>query len=503
MKKNISRFLLPVLLFLLIIIFFAKGINNYFLGDDWFHLNITQINNFREFLNFFNPLENPQQAAFYRPITIQLFFFIIQSIFGLNPFYYHLPIYLLYLSSIYLFYRLLIFLDFSKNSRWVAILIYSLSATHFTRLFFISAGQEIVMIFFVLLYFLFFLTEKNRFKIKAQLSLVAALLSKDTAVVAPIILFFLQNNDLLINNKIEKIFLKIKEFFNHNVGFLLSLFLLLFYLFVRFCLFDQDMLKDETYQFSFSIKEAITSVYFYFWWLMGAPELIQDYMPKFYLFLPRFFTDFGRNAYLLIVLALSLLSLLIINLACSYKKVRNTKNLKKLFLAFIFIFFGLLPVIFLPKHRFAIQLGLPILGMAMFLATILGSHKKLFLTVITLITFLALNFLSIKMSEKSHYSITRAHISKKVSNYFLNNYPQIESNTTIFVTNAQTVGHEITTWGSSRQIAFALWHDNFIQAFYKDKSLKMEFEDLVDPNLLLTLQNNNEVIYVSAEEFID
>ena len=45
--------------------------------------------------------------------------------------------------------------------------------------------------------------------------------------------------------------------------------------------------------------------------------------------------------------------------------------------------------------------------------------------------------------------------------------------------------------------------DNFIQAFYKDKSLRMEFEDLVDPNLLLTLQNNNEVIYVSAEEFID
>jgi hypothetical protein len=31
----------------------------------------------------------------------------------------------------------------------------------------------------------------------------------------------------------------------------------------------------------------------------------------------------------------------------------------------------------------------------------------------------------------------------------------------------------------------------------------MEFEDLVDFNLLLTLEDNNRVIYVSAEEFID
>ena len=119
---------------------------------------------------------------------------------------------MLYLSSIYFFHRLLILLNFSKNSRRFAVLIYSLSATHFTRLFFISAAQEFFMIFFVLLYFLFFLTEKKRFKIKAQLSLIAALLSKDTAVVAPIIIFFIQNQDFLFNKNVRKVKFKINQF---------------------------------------------------------------------------------------------------------------------------------------------------------------------------------------------------------------------------------------------------------------------------------------------------
>lgn len=187
----------------------------------------------------------------------------------------------------------------------------------------------------------------------------------------------------------------------------------------------------------------------------------------------------------------------------AYKQIKKIKNLKKILLAFIFIFFGLLPVIFLPNHRFTIQLGLPILGLAMFLAVILDSHKKTYLTYLTVLIFLSLNFLNIKMSEKSHYSIARAKISEKVSNYFLSNYHQIEPNTVFFLTNGQTIGHEIANWGSSRQIAFALWHENFIQAFYKDKTLKMKYEDFNDINSLLLTENPNQVIYISAEEFLN
>ncbi len=163
-ENSRNRFYFVLLLFFLILIFFVRGIDNYFLGDDWFHLNITQISNWQEFLNFFNPLANPQQAAFYRPIPTQLFFFLVQSLFGLKPFYYHLPIYLLYIASIYLFNRLLIILNFSQRSRYISTFIFGLSATHFTRLYFISANNEVFMLFFVLLYLILFLTEKKTYK---------------------------------------------------------------------------------------------------------------------------------------------------------------------------------------------------------------------------------------------------------------------------------------------------------------------------------------------------
>jgi hypothetical protein len=81
-----------------------------------------------------------------------------------------------------------------------------------------------------------------------------------------------------------------------------------------------------------------------------------------------------------------------------------------------------------------------------------------------------LNFFSIKISEKNHYSTTRANISEKVSNYFINFYPQVDSNSIFFITNGQTVGHEITDWGSSRQIAFALGMKILFKLFIKIKA---------------------------------
>ena len=78
---------LAIVVLILTGLLFAQSLNNYFGGDDWFHLNVSQIKNFSEFLNFFNPLPNPQMTAFYRPLPNQFFFFINQSLFGLRPFF--------------------------------------------------------------------------------------------------------------------------------------------------------------------------------------------------------------------------------------------------------------------------------------------------------------------------------------------------------------------------------------------------------------------------------
>lgn len=494
LKKLINNWLLIFILILTGLIF-GQSLNNYFGGDDWFHLNVSQIKNFSEFLNFFNPLPNPQMTAFYRPLPNQFFFFINQNLFGLQAFFYHLPIYLMFLGTIYLFYQLLNKLNFAQKEVNLATIFYALSATHFTQLYFISANQEIMMVFFVLLYLLWSL--KGR-KIWAQIFLILALLSKDTAVVAPIILLIIK----LIEGKIscKKINIEwLKKFYQQNYSLLISGVLVLIYLYIRFFLFHSPGLEDSSYQLNFSPKSMLNSFYFYFWWLLGAPELIQDYMSKIYAFLPRFFADFTLQGKLIISLGLLFLLILGIIFLRNWRKIWSLENGQKNLYGLTFLLLGLLPVIFLPQHKFTIQLGLPMLGMAILLSLIVAKARRKWLTIFATVLFLIFNFTTVKMTEKTHYSLQRSKIAQKVATYFNNFYPQLPAGQVVYIVNAETTGSEIKTWGSSKQVAYALWHENFIQAFYHDKTLQMKFEDL-EP--LLIEEASTTAIILPASLFL-
>ena len=490
-----KKYWLTIFIFIFTSLFFAKSLTNYFGGDDWFHLNISQISNFSEFLNFFNPIPNSQSAAFYRPLSIQFFFFIIQSLFGLRPFFYHLPIYLMFLGTIYLFYQLLKKLNFSQNQTNLTIIFYALSATHFTQLYFISANQEIMMVFFVLLYLLLGL---NGRKIWSQIFILLAFLSKDKAIVAPIILLLIKLTEE--KNSLKIISLKwFKKFLLKNCDLIISGVLVLIYLYIRFFLFHSPGLKDQSYQLNFSPKLILNSFYFYCWWLLGAPELIQDYMPKIYTFLPRFFSDLGEQGKMIIALGINFLITLLFLLWVNWRKFWGAANWQKNLYGFAFLLLGLLPVIFLPQHKFTIQLGLPMLGMAILLSLLINSEKRKWLAIFAITLFLIFNFVTIKITEKTNYSCQRSKISGKVVNYFNHFYPQLPTEQIIYIINAKTSGSEIATWGSSKQIAYALWQENFIQAFYQDKTLIMKYEDL---DQLTDIDTDKEIIVIPAKLFL-
>ncbi len=490
-KNKIKPLAFWFLIFIVFMIFFSSGLNNFFAGDDWYHLQITQIKTPQEFINFFSPFPNPQNTSFYRPISTQLFFFIGQNLFQWQAFYYHLIIYLFFAVSVYLFWKLLDIFSFSKKSQYLAMIFYILSATHFTRLYFISANQEIMMVTFVLAYWLLSLQSKNPFRnMMAQFFLILALLSKETAVVAPIMLtvikiWQLQSISLV---KIKKLFGQNYELFGHYC-------LLLIYFFIRFFVFDSSMtFNDPTYQFVFSPKVTLNSLYFYFWWLLGAPELIQDYLAKPYLFISRFFTDFPTYSTFIIVSGISWLTYIFTTFINYFNKNRHIIAYKNIILGFTVIFIGLLPVIFLPYHKFTIQLGLPMMGMAIILAELVASWQKKSFLCLGIGLFLIFNLITLNLTKGNHYAVQRAKISHQAYHYFQDHYPTLESNTIIYIINSDTPGHEISTWGSSKQIALALWHSNFIQALYQDKSLQMKFEDLDN----FTYQSND--IVISAAE---
>jgi len=69
-----NKWLLGLVFVALAAVLYSKMFNQFFYADDWFHLQIVQINSVEEFASFFSFSESGQQASFYRPLPTQFFF---------------------------------------------------------------------------------------------------------------------------------------------------------------------------------------------------------------------------------------------------------------------------------------------------------------------------------------------------------------------------------------------------------------------------------------------
>ena len=147
------------LLFVLIIsvVIFSPALNNFFWGDDWFHLQVSQISNLNEFFNFFSFQYTSQSTPFYRPISTQLFFFIFNNLFGLNALPYYFFLLIIFAVSLWLLYIFIFLITKDKKAALLTTFIYGISATNFPRLYYLSNLQEVLMTVFVLASLIFFM----------------------------------------------------------------------------------------------------------------------------------------------------------------------------------------------------------------------------------------------------------------------------------------------------------------------------------------------------------
>jgi hypothetical protein len=460
----------PLLVILLSVFLFSPALGNFFSGDDWFHLNLVQIQNPQQFFNFFSFSQTAQSAAFYRPISTQLFFFIFQTLFGLNPLPYYLFVLIVFGFSLYLVYLLGKRISGDEHLALWALFFYAFSATNFTRIYFLSAFQEIVMIVFVLLSLLFYLkSESMRNILLSCLFFVFALGSKETAIVLPFILLLLQ----WFNKKTN--FRRLLPF-----GIILG-----FYLFFRFFHFGGPV--GESYLWDFSPKRAANTLFWYALWSLGAPELLVDYVSSGLRVLPRFYSDFPVWSFVILSSVLSTVGGLV------WLLVRNIKKIDRL-LIFTGVFFllGLVPVLFLPWHKFSLELALPMVGFSLFLAGL--SRKGKTAAKIFIFLYLGLNVLMNVFTYKTHYSVNRAKMAREVFDYFRTNFPDYKGENFFFINNGEV---KVKEWGMSKQIAHSSGGDNLFQVLYGDKSVKVFFEDLIDKKL-----PEKNIIKVNTEIFL-
>lgn len=428
-------YLLPVLLYL-------PSLLNFFSGDDWFHLRITQIQNASDFLKFFSFIPNDLTASFYRPLSTQVFFYIFQSIFGLRALpYYLLGMFLLGYTS-HLIYKLF-------DSK-IAAFIYCISVSNFTRVYFLSAYQELFLVIFSLLTILYFVKKPGM----ATLFFILALLSKETAVVLPALIFLLHHKSVLKNLR----------------PYIVIISLDLIYLYLRFFYFG--LAGGDSYVWNFSPVKLANTLMWYVLWSFGAPELLVDYVGSGLRLVPKFFIDYSAWWKIIIY---PLVGTILISLILGIKKLRQIDlNIVKYKMFFLV---SLLPVAFLPSHKFSLELGLPMVGFVMIIAWLIPKkHTILSLCFLSLYVFLNLSMNL--LTYYRHYSISRGVISQNVYHFFLQNYTaKPQGKYFEFVNDSENHGE---IWGQSKQISQALSGSDFFRVFYKDPSFKVYYEDYAD-----------------------
>lgn len=452
---NVFRRKRLLLVTLISFVLYYPSFSNFFFSDDWFHLRITQIHSIREFINFFSFSQTPQFAGSYRPLSTQVFFFIFQSLFGLNPIPYHLFVWGIFVVGLWLLYKVSLEILNSRKAAIIAVLIYGASVTNFTRLYFLSAFQEILMVAFVLgsvLTYLRATSKPNGFRhyIGVLVFFILALMSKETAIVLPGIL-------ILVDWRRRRLDLKR----------LLPVVLMgLIYGYLRFV--SLGSIAGQSYVWDFSLKKLGNSLMWYGFWSLGVPEFLVDYVGSGLRVLPRFFVNFSGWAYLIIFLWIS------VSLSFMALLARWIRTDWQAFVLGMGIFVGgLVPVVFLPWHKFTLELGLSMVGIAIVLGQFL--KKKSLAGYIFVAVYILTNVTTNVFYLSHHYSVNRANLSYKVYQYFEKHYPTLPRNSYFeFINDTSDFGPQ---WGSSKQIAQATSGSNMFKVLYDDPEYEVYFED--------------------------
>lgn len=109
--------LIFVFLILGIVVFFGPLLFLNFSQDDFYCLLISKADSIKDFVNFFTPEHSfiTSHYNFYRPLSTQFYFGIMQKIFGLNPMQFHVFNLLIQIINTLLVYKLAnIFVNNSK-----------------------------------------------------------------------------------------------------------------------------------------------------------------------------------------------------------------------------------------------------------------------------------------------------------------------------------------------------------------------------------------------------
>jgi hypothetical protein len=464
MMQFLNKYRFLLLTFLASFAIFYPSLFVFFTNDDFFFLNIGRAGNIREFLNFFSLAGGPEGFGMYRPLTTQAFYFMSWKFLNLSPFPLHIISFMFFFAIVYLVYRLSAEITKNEKVGLISAFLYAVSATHFGQLYYLAAFQELGMTLFVLLSCLTFVKGKN---VLSFIFFVLAIMSKETAVVTPllfVLIYFFRkyNGEKVINFKKLLIFI---------FPFTVCLFA---YLLVRFQWYG--FASGDSYIWDFSIKKFVNTSAWYLLWSLNIPESLVDFVGPGLKINSNLFVFWGKqiNPILISFLIEGLLLLaMLIKLLFNRLKEKINKSDPILIFCIGWFFISLLPVIFLPLHKFSFYLTLPLIGVVLRIAYVLVNSKiNRFIVGAFLIAWTTTSVLTLKFTYDTNWITQSELISQRVFVHFKSDQSKYEGKTISFI---DTNDDSNIFWSPTSTVRTVLSDKNFFYVFFPNLADKIDY----------------------------
>ena len=354
--------------FLLSFIIYFPSLFTFYTHDDFFLLKISKANSLGEFFNFFNFTQGPEGLGVYRPLTTQAFYFLSNSVFNLHPLALHIISFATFFLVIYLVYKLVNMIVKNNSIAFLAAFLYATSATHYGHLYYLANYQELGLAVFCLLavvLFIKFISVGNiKYYFLSVIAYILALLSKETAVIIPGILVLVYG---LLKFRKEKI-LPVKKF-----ALALSSFVIILLAYLYFHFFLYGLAQGESYIWDFSPR-FVNTLFWYGLWSFNLPEMLVDFVGSGFRFNPNLFRFWSKEIipiFLLFGTVTALISYLVIKVRKKLKK----KDFQIILFSLAWFVLALIPVLFLPLHKFTYYLTLPLIGVVLVISYLIEKAK--------------------------------------------------------------------------------------------------------------------------------
>lgn len=429
-------------IFISCLIIFDQSLSYYFFQDDWFVLDWVRTGNLLSLFSFRTDI------IYWRPLSMPIFFALSKSLFGLNPLGYHLIAFIFHLVNIILVYFLMRQLKLKKTLAYFAAFIWGTAAFHFVPLSWLSTTSYILGPTFILSSIIFFL--KSRFKFSFLFFILGLLSSELSLTTIPLI--------IILDDKIKG---KIKNL----IPFLIAV---APYLIARFIIFPLPANNDYAPIIN---SKILVSLFWYFAWTFNVAE---RFSTIFYLSTIKTavgpFVDFFKLLIGPIFLMITFVVLITIS------KIK----MKIIVRSAIWFLVGLLPVILLPKHTYAMYLTIASIGIIYGLSEALEKIKRFQLEIIAIIVVVwftsslsTVNFLRTNhwvANEQAASKAYTAEITAKVKNPPQGSIFVIRNPVGDFASK-----NGLTIFGSENTLYQSLNDSSAIQVLYNDPSLKSIF----------------------------